>query len=110
MKTELNAILKDLGNTNIRLNNVVVRNYANKMLKGVKLYAVGPYTINEMQDQRFKELAEKVREETKGYIADNIPGYARIEVKDHEIVMTLQSFTKGEYVHYYAAFNVRKMK
>lgn len=106
-KAELNKILKELGNNNLRLNGEVVRTRLNKMIKGIGLYCVGPYTVNEMQGYRFKELVEKVREEVNGYTADSLPGYARIEVQDREIVMTLQSFNKGEYVHYYAAFSVK---
>ena len=106
-KQEINAKLKDLGNNNLRLNGQIYRTRLNKMIKGIGLYCVGPYTINEMQVERFKELVEKVRAEFKGYTADNLPGYARIEVQDREIVMTLQSFQKGEYTHYYAAFSVK---
>lgn len=106
-KQEINAVLKEMGNGSLRLNGKVYRTRLNKMIKGIGLYAVGPYTINEMQYDRFKDLVERVREATKGYISDNIPGYAMIEVSDREIVMTLQSFNVGEYTHYYAAFSVK---
>lgn len=107
MKTEITAKLKELGNTSIRLNGKIYRTRLNKMIKGIGLYAVGPYTVNEMQHDRFRELVQKVREELKGYISDSIPGYACIEVGKHEVIMTLQSFTVGDYTHYYAAFSVK---
>ena len=106
-KQEINAILKELGNGSLRLNGKVYRTRLNKMIKGIGLYVFGPYTINEMQDDRFWDLVQKVREMTKGYISDSIPGYAMIEVGKYEIVMNLQSFDVGEYTHYYAAFSVK---
>lgn len=106
-KQELNAKLKDLGHGALRLNAKIYRTRLNKMIKGFGLYAVGPYTVNEMQYTRFDELVIRLRTELKGYVADSLPGYARIEAGDFEIVLTLQSFQVGEYTHYYASVKVK---
>lgn len=107
LKKAVNEKLKEMGLGSLRINSKIYRTRLNKMVKGIGLYAVGPYTVNEMQYTRFKELVERTRENVKGYIVDSLSGYARIEVGSVEIVMTLQSVQVGEYTHYYAAYGVK---
>lgn len=106
-KTQINAILKELGNSSLRINSKIYRTRLNKMIKGIGLYAVGPYTVNRMQNERFEELLKTVCEKLNGVTLDKMPGFVHLEVGKFEVVATLQSVEVGEYVHYYAKFSVR---
>ncbi|AUG88194.1 hypothetical protein HYP55_gp191 [Salmonella phage Mutine] len=118
-KTEINAILKEIGLCNLKRRSdpysyqpaKPVRDCQGKMIKGIYCAEVGPMTVTSPHVDRFNAIVEEFCDKVLGGLAKDLcsPDTKVVTFGSHLVAFHLTSFrVHGDYHGYYAQVSIRK--